>query len=75
MSLKCVTFYLRIEELWGLGTMCRGVRRVTTVTPTCFFSNGNTKKMDNLLEKALKEKETLGQWFLDSSFIFKIMWE
>ena len=68
MSLKCVAFYLRIEELWGLGMMCRGVRRVTTVSPTCFFSNRNTKKMENLLEKALKENETLGAMVLGLQF-------
>lgn len=55
----------------GLGMMCRGVRRMTTVTHTHFFSNGNIKKMNCLLKKALKGSETLEHWFLDSSFTFK----
>lgn len=42
----------------------QGVRRVTTVSPTCFFSNRNTKKMENIYLKALKENETLGAMVL-----------
>lgn len=54
-------FLLKDRRALGSWMMCRGVRRVTTVTPICFFSSRNTKKMENLLEKALKENETLGQ--------------
>lgn len=44
---------------------------MTTVTHTHFFSNGNIKKMNCLLKKALKGSETLEHWFLDSSCTFK----